>query len=1276
IIYFIIIIIFGSTEKKNQEQSKLVKTHSKDTENDQQHKNETEKDVKHTPSTKNTISTDSVCTCNKQNKKIKNTSTTLSIINNNKNYNRNTSNNDEYFNLGKEALTIFYKHTHGNERASPSQWSQIYNEYISKSTRHISLKSFKNYFGKTRKLYSNKDFITNKIFKTENDKQKIKNGLPESINTEKNVTQLKTTSDNDNLLTDWESSDKTGETFKKRGENDKISNTNKTILEKQNCLLDNQKNIRENNTHDKTKVSQESQIIDRKQNTRKQKHIFIRQMSPQEISNIQITYKSTLNDVKSKKEVREQKCYKIPNEKIDWSIINQINEIINQIIANKNDIDHIEITNMFMSAQITYKKLTTKDKSFKNNKNYIITDKINLINSQLKYLSTIRKNFDCLDKKNILFKDITSKYGKINTIDDLNAIEYKIKNIYCLLNKKFKCDQDYKEYKKNNYKFELNRRAFYDSLKSQDNTQSTKKELNAIEVFNYWTNILSKPVENKAKLNKLDEYYKIKNDEIIESEKITIYQEELDTIISKLSIWKAAGPDGIFNFWIKNITALHMPLLTLFISFMENPEKIPHSFFHGRTILLPKEDGSSPDKLRPITCQSNIYKIYTRLLKNRLLNHIQNNNIISINQAGSVPYIHAAKEQFLINKSIVKHTDKRIKVAYIDVKKAYDSVNRNFLIDLLTRIKAPPEIINFIKEADKHWSSALEYKGTGIGLLKFNRGIPQGDSLSPLLFTIIMEYLTKSLNKNDIPPIHIDIDNAKVNLNHLLYIDDIKLYAEKENELDKLLLQTKRSLGEIGLELNLSKCASNTNAIIENQNIKTDSYKYLGIIENLTKNEHNINLDLIEKEILKRVESVLKCKLSSRNKVTAINEYAVSVLNYFVGLIEIDKSFCKELDKKIRKLMIELKFHFYDASIERLYLPRKQNGRGVKSTVDHVEVLSYNLSKYISEKNTVRKKIIIKCIESTPDSKILHYENHVYKKYKLIGNENTNDLKNIQIENLMIKLKEKALHGSFFKKIIEHGYSIKSNNEWILYGNQTASAEAFSFLLQDRYFSSFYNAGKCKFCKKSNISVDHIATRCGSLLHSSYIRRHNEVVKSIHLRIINKYGISSRKKLKNHKIEKVVKNNNAEIITEIPVRTDSNIINNKPDIIIFDNQKNIIYIIEIGVTSIENLKKYEVEKLHKYRLLGKEMEQMYGKRVIIAPYVLTWDGVTTEYNKKYRKIIDIDDRLHAYIQGVCLKMTSEIVDLCLNELSDESKKGEAGGKDVYEKGVKDRRLCE
>ena len=82
------------------------------------------------------------------------------------------------------------------------------------------------------------------------------------------------------------------------------------------------------------------------------------------------------------------------------------------------------------------------------------------------------------------------------------------------------------------------------------------------------------------------------------------------------------------------------------------------------------------------------------------------------------------------------------------------------------------------------------------------RGIFQGDSLSPLLFCISLIPLSLELNSLGY--------GYKIRtewITHLLYIDDLKLYAKDDNELEGLLRIVKGFSDDIGMEFGLSKCA-------------------------------------------------------------------------------------------------------------------------------------------------------------------------------------------------------------------------------------------------------------------------------------------------------------------------------------------------------------------------------------------------------------------------------------------------------------------------------------
>ncbi|KAF9742718.1 hypothetical protein NGRA_3614, partial [Nosema granulosis] len=71
----------------------------------------------------------------------------------------------------------------------------------------------------------------------------------------------------------------------------------------------------------------------------------------------------------------------------------------------------------------------------------------------------------------------------------------------------------------------------------------------------------------------------------------------------------------------------------------------------------------------------------------------------------------------------------------------------------------------------------------------------------------------------------------------------------------------------------------------------------------------------------------------------------------------------------------------------------------------------------------------------------------------------------------------------------------------------------------------------------------------------------------------------------------------------------------------------------------------ENEKLRKYDLLANELGLIHKCRIKIIPYVMTWDGVVTNFHKKYLKDLDVQPHLEAYIQSLVLKKTLESISL-------------------------------
>ena len=127
---------------------------------------------------------------------------------------------------------------------------------------------------------------------------------------------------------------------------------------------------------------------------------------------------------------------------------------------------------------------------------------------------------------------------------------------------------------------------------------------------------------------------------------------------------------------------------------------------------------------------------------------------------------------------------------------------------------------------------------------------------------------------------------------------------------------------------------------------EVESYKYFGILEADRFLEEKMKLN-VSKECIRRLRKVLKSKLNGGNLVRGVSTLAVSVIRYSAAFVSWRKSEQQAIDRKTRKL-----FTFYGAlhpksDVDRLYIPRKEGGRGLISIEDCVELAIRGLKVYV-----------------------------------------------------------------------------------------------------------------------------------------------------------------------------------------------------------------------------------------------------------------------------------------------------------------------------------------
>ena len=128
--------------------------------------------------------------------------------------------------------------------------------------------------------------------------------------------------------------------------------------------------------------------------------------------------------------------------------------------------------------------------------------------------------------------------------------------------------------------------------------------------------------------------------------------------------------------------------------------------------------------------------------------------------------------------------------------------------------------------------------------------------------------------------------------------------------------------------------------------IEDDGYKYLGIMEMDQIMESTMKA-AFGKEYLRRLRLILKSQLNGKNKVLAINSWAISVLRYGAGVINWNMEEVKKLDRRTRKMMTNYGALHPKSDVDRIYLPRKNGGRGLISCEYCIRSEENNLGWYV-----------------------------------------------------------------------------------------------------------------------------------------------------------------------------------------------------------------------------------------------------------------------------------------------------------------------------------------
>ena len=105
----------------------------------------------------------------------------------------------------------------------------------------------------------------------------------------------------------------------------------------------------------------------------------------------------------------------------------------------------------------------------------------------------------------------------------------------------------------------------------------------------------------------------------------------------------------------------------------------------------------------------------------------------------------------------------------------------------------------------------------------------------------------------------------------------------------------------------------------------------------------------VKSQYIRRVKKLLRSQLNEGNVIAGMNTWTVGIIRYGAGVLDWAKEELKSIDIKTRKLMTINGSLHPRGNVGRLYLARKEGGRGLISCEECVKVEVQSLDKYLSE---------------------------------------------------------------------------------------------------------------------------------------------------------------------------------------------------------------------------------------------------------------------------------------------------------------------------------------
>jgi hypothetical protein len=456
-----------------------------------------------------------------------------------------------------------------------------------------------------------------------------------------------------------------------------------------------------------------------------------------------------------------------------------------------------------------------------------------------------------------------------------------------------------------------------DCIVDEGGQQFTSPEEIKMAFCNYFTGLFSSDSVGDANLC-LQPLERMVSDDMNEDLLKPFQAEEVHSALFQMAPTKAPGPDGFpAGFYQKNWDVLGEDLCSVILKILDSGV-MPFQLNATNIALIPKvKNPVSVSDYRPISICNVFYKVIFKVLANRMKKILP--FIISPTQSAFIPGRLISDNVLVAYEALhTMHSRVRGKKGFmaikLDMSKAYDRVEWGFLELVMGKLGFDERWIRLIMMCVRSVNYAILINGKQCGSISPERGLRQGNPISPYLFILCAEALSALVTKANIEGSLTGVSTSRrgPRISHLFFADDSLLFCRAElsqwNFLTDLLRTYKLASGQ---RLNNHKTSiffskntevASKEAILEVAGIPTTQRydTYLGLPALVGKSRNTAFRGIVEK-VRKRLQDWKLKFLSQAGKEILLKAVIQAIPTYCMSIFLLSKSLCANINSQMRK---------------------------------------------------------------------------------------------------------------------------------------------------------------------------------------------------------------------------------------------------------------------------------------------------------------------------------------------------------------------------------------